>query len=510
MLTRRLILGAVATLPLTRLAHGQGTHEKVGHRLTLLHMNDFHSRHRPVNARSISCTPAPDCFGSSPRLATAIHEQRDAARAAGRQVLLLDAGDQFQGSLFYTAHHGMTELDVQHAIGTDAMALGNHEFDNGPAPLGRYVARARFPVLSANVDVSGEPALAAHVKPWTMIERAGLKIALIGLTTPDAAVSSSPGPTIRFTDPAAALARATAEARAAGAQLIILVSHLGLAADRQLPTPGVAVVIGGHSHSLLSNDEPGALGPHPSIGPTGAFIVQAQAYGRYLGRLDLDLAEDGRVLAYGGACRHIGLDLPEDPKVAAIVAAYAAPLDAVLNHPVATLPAALDVTACRVAQCPLGSAVASAMRAAVHTLPPGIPAETPIVALMNGGGLRVGLPAGPVTLGQVLDTMPYGNTLATTVITGAELIETVRHGLSMTGRGGYPQWAGLRLSPRLEIEVEHGGGWSAIDPAAPYLVATNNFVRTGGDGYTVLRDHGQSPYDNGAAIAEVFAEAMGR
>jgi 5'-nucleotidase len=173
---------------------------------------------------------------------------------------------------------------------------------------------------------------------------------------------------------------------------------------------------------------------------------------------------------------------------------------------VATLPAILDVTACRVAQCPLGSIVATALRDAVRA-----PGNMTVIGLMNGGGLRVGLPAGPITLGQVLDTMPFGNTLATTTITGADLIDTVKHGVSMMGRGGYAQWAGLRVNlPGLDIEVEHAGTWAPVDPNAAYLIATNNFVRTGGDGYTTLRDRGQNPYDNGDNLAELLAGALAR
>ena len=174
-LSRRALIGAVGTLPLARLARGDPAH-----RLTLIHMNDFHSRHDPVNARTLSCTSGEGCFGGSPRLASAIRAQRAAAEADGRTVLLLDGGDQFQGSLFFTKYHGMAELAVQHAVGTDAMAIGNHEFDQGPAVLGAYAKAARFPLVSCNIDASAEPALAGRIKPWTIIERSGSSSAWSG------------------------------------------------------------------------------------------------------------------------------------------------------------------------------------------------------------------------------------------------------------------------------------------------------------------------------------------
>ena len=199
-LTRRLLLGGVGTLPLARVAWGA-----VAHRVTILHINDVHSRHDAVDGRGMTCSGGVSCFGSTPRLAAAVREQRAAAEADGRVVVLLDAGDQFQGSLFYTAHHGMAELAVQHAMGVDAMALGNHEFDNGPEVLGRYIDAARFPVVSANVDAGGDAHLRGRIRGFTMLERGGLRLGVVGLTTLETRTSSSPGADVVFGEPRAAL-----------------------------------------------------------------------------------------------------------------------------------------------------------------------------------------------------------------------------------------------------------------------------------------------------------------
>ena len=497
MLSRRALLGALGTLPLSRIAHGQ-----VARRLTIIHLNDFHSRHEPVDARAMSCGAArPDgCYGGSPRLATAIRTQRRAAEADGRTVLLLDGGDQFQGSLFYTALHGMAELAVQHAVGTEAMAVGNHEFDNGPPVLGRYAAAARFPLVSANIDVSDEPDLAGRIHPYAMLEKNGLKIGILGLTTLQTRTSSSPGPNVRFLEPKPALASAAASARAKGAQMLILLSHMGLLHDLAMDMPEIAVVVGGHSHSLLSNTEPGALGPAPTVDRGGTLILQAGAYGRYLGRLDIDVSAEGRVVAWGGECRHVGLDIAPDPEVAAIVASFAAPLEAIIRKRVAMLPDGLSNAGCRVAPCAFGQAVAETLLAAAHGAQ---------AAIMNAGGLRTGLPAGQVTLGDVLEALPFGNTLATLELTGADLQAAVRHGLSQVGRGGFPQLAGLRLQG-LELQIRDGDGWEAVDPTRRYRIATNDFLRRGGDGYIVLRDHAIDPYDAGPGVADLFADALAK
>lgn len=517
-LTRRRLLAALppallapAFLPMTALAAGT-----VAHRLTVLHLNDFHAHHEPADASATTCeTGHAGCFGGAARLATAVARERAAASAAGRAVVLVDAGDQFQGSLFFTAFKGEVERAVMHAIGTEAMAVGNHEFDNGPAGLRDFVRPARFAVLACNIGFD-DTELAGRVRSGVVVEKGGLRLGLIGLTTPETANISSPGPGVRFAEPAAAAAGAAARLRAAGAEVVLALSHLGWAADRALAgqVAGVDGFIGGHSHTLLSDGEPGAAGPAHAVfsGPAGrAVVVQAAAYGRYLGRLDLDIAADGTLLAYGGDCRHIGLDLPEDPAVAALVAGYASRLGAVRARRVGHLAAELSNVTCRMTECALGDLVADAMLAAA----PGTE-----VALINGGGLRAGLPAGEITLGQVLAVLPFGNTLATFELTGADLRAALAHGLGRAGQGGFPQVAGVHLAwnplaagdARLvSLAVRQADGTLApLDDARIYRVVANDFLRRGGDGYDVLRTAARNPYDTGPPLDAVVVSALGR
>jgi 5'-nucleotidase len=511
LLTRRVLLGAAASLPMIRLARGE-----VAHRLSVLHVNDFHSRHEPVDVLSMTCRPdqgRAGCFGGAARLGSAIAEARAAVAAAGRAVLLVDAGDQFQGSLFYTAWKGEVERAVMHLVGTEAMAVGNHEFDNGPATLAAFVRGARFPVLAANID-PGLSEIAGLLRPWIVLDKAGLGVGLVGLTTPATANISSPGPQVRFAPPGPALAEAAAAARAGGARIVLALSHLGVDADCRLAghVPGVDGIIGGHSHTLLSDSEAGAAGPAHQVlaGPAGrTVVVQAGCYGRYLGRLDLDVAADGTLLAYAGDCRHIGLDLPEQPEVAAIVARYGAQLDGVRRRVVGRLGQALAVADCRQAECPLGDLLADAMLA-----------ETPQaeVAMTNGGGMRAGLPAGDVTLGDVLTVLPFGNTLATLQLKGSALAAAVAHGLAHATGGAFAQVAGMRIvwdpaAPRdarlVSLAVRApDGSFAPLDPDRMYRVVTNNYMRTGGDGYAMLRDAAVNPYDTGPPLDAALTRAL--
>lgn len=511
MISRRLLLGATLALPALRAARAQAAHQ-----LRLVHVNDFHSRHEPVaRPTGAACRPNDACLGGSARLAGAIGAAKAEAAAAGRGVVAIDAGDEFMGSLFYTQYRGAAELAVMKAWGCEAMTLGNHEFDNGADNLARFVDGANFPILAANIDATREPELAGKLRPWWETTRGGARIAFIGVTTPETPLLSSPGRNLRFGDPAEAAAKAIAEIRATGPATIVLLSHLGFDVDKRMAAEvtGLDVIVGGHSHTLLANNEPDAEGPSPVLvdgRDRTVRIVQTGAYGRFLGMLDLDLAADGKITATGGACAPIGAAFPEDARVAAMVAEFARPLAETRRRAVGTLPAMLNNAECRRGECALGNLVAEAILARA----PG--AE---IAITNGGGLRAGLPEGTVTYGDVLTTLPFGNTVATMGLRGGDLVTALENGLSQGAgtAGRFPQVAGIRFTwdPNApagnrvrSVEVAQGSGFAALDPGRVYRVATNDFMRRGGDGYAVFRERALDPYDGGVLLEEAVAEEI--
>ncbi|WP_368416136.1 bifunctional UDP-sugar hydrolase/5'-nucleotidase [Falsiroseomonas sp.] len=504
MIKRRHLLAAALPVASLRPAPAQAAA-----RVSLIHLNDFHSRHEGAQANGAGCRDGQPCLGGSARLVGAVKAARTAAMAERRASLALDAGDQFMGSLFYTHHRGLAEAAIQREWGVEAMALGNHEFDHGPENAARYIRALGAPILGANLDVRAEPALDGLVRPWIAFERGGARIVVIGLTTEDTPTIASPGPRLRFLDAEEATARAVAEARAAGPATVVVLSHRGLAADQQLAARvrGVDAIIGGHSHTILAN-RPGAAGPAPMLvdGPDRAVrIVQAGALGRFLGRLDLDIGADGRIAAHGGDAAELGPDLPEDAEAKAIVARFAAPLGELRARPVAAASIAMDNAGCRTGECAIGNLIAEAMLAAVPTAD---------VALQNGGGIRAGLPAGTISYGDVLTVLPFGNTLATAVVRGAHLLAALENGLSQPGAGRFPQVAGLRLvvdmsAPAgqriVSAEGTRGERAGRVDPERAYRIVTNNFMRLGGDGYVALRDHALEAYDSGPLLEEVVA-----
>ncbi|HEY5719898.1 MAG TPA: 5'-nucleotidase C-terminal domain-containing protein [Gammaproteobacteria bacterium] len=490
--------------------------------LTILHTNDFHSRIEPINKYDSGCgekdAAENKCFGGSARLITAIRDRR----AAAANSILVDGGDQFQGSLFYTYYKGKAAAEMMTALGYDAMTVGNHEFDDGPEVLRGFMDAVGFPILLANADISKEPQLAGVLMPSTVIEAGGEKIGLIGLTPQDTTEISSPGPNITFGDPAEALKREVGKLTAAGVNKIVVLSHSGYAVDLRVAAAvaGVDVIVGGHSNTYLSNTSDKAAGPYPTWidGPDGnrVAIVQAYAYGKFLGELNVTFDDNGVVTEATGEPIVMDGQIAEDAALKERIAALAGPLDEIRNKVVAEAAAPIDgqSDSCRTRECEMGNLVADAMLDSVKDK--GIS-----IAIANGGGLRASIDAGPVTMGEVLTVLPFQNTLATFRIKGSDVVAALENGVSQVEevKGRFAQVAGLkyawtRTAPAnggrvLEVMVQEGGAWVPIDPAKEYGVVTNNYVRGGGDGYAVFAENAIDPYDFGPSLEDVVAAYLG-
>jgi len=503
---RHLLAASLAAAGWVRLSSAQPARV-----ISVLHQNDLHSRHDPDAQGN----------GGSARIASLFAREREAARAEGRFTIALDAGDQFVGSLYFAHWQGEAERAVMQAIGFDAMTLGNHDFDRGPAVTGRFVRALPFPVLAANLDVSAEPALAGSVQPAIAIERDGARIGIIGITLPQTPSISSPGPNLRFLAALPALLEQVAFLRAAGASTVIALTHIGLDADRRLvaASRGLDLVVGGHSHTLLANDLPGAAGPTPEVvldaDGRRVPIVQVGAYGRCMGRIDLALDGAGRATSFRANALAAVAAITPDASVGSVLARLQAPIAELHNRVLGEATGGFGLGGCRIGECALGSLVADAMLAAARPL-------GAVAAIMNAGGMRAPLARGPVTLGHVVSVLPFGNTLSVITLSGADLHAALEHGVSLPpeagGSGRFPQVAGLvvrydMLRPagsrltRLALRDANGTERPVRDDAE-YRIATNNFLRSGGDGYAVLRDRGRDGYEASVPLDELVADAI--
>jgi 5'-nucleotidase len=493
--------------------------------LNILHFNDFHSRIESINAFDSTCSAedegAGKCFGGAARLYTAVNTLRDELKAKGGNVAVLDAGDNFQGSLFFTTYAGAVEAEMLNRIGLDAMVYGNHEFDLGTEPLAKFVEAADFPVLSGNADVSGDNLLAPLALKHVVLDYGGEKVGIVGVVTPETAEISTPGPTVKFLDPAPFVTDEIAALEGEGVERIVVLSHLGAPADIDLAekVAGIDAIVGGHSHTLFSNTDEKAPYKYPLMvdGPDGTPvpIVSAGAYSRDLGHLALTWDEAGKVTAATGDTMLLDASVIPDPAILARVKELAGPIEQLKAKVVAHVPTDIDGSreTCRAQECAMGDLVADAMLDRVK-------GQGVTIALQNGGGLRASIGAGEVSMGDVLAVLPFQNTLSTFNIPGSAIVSALENGVGQVeeGAGRFPQVAGLRFTwdPKVaagagrvtSVEVKEGDAWVPIDPAKVYLAATNNFMRNGGDGYVSLRDEATNAYDYGPGLETVLADYL--
>lgn len=492
----------------------------------VLHINDFHSRIEQINRFGSTCggkdVEENKCFGGVARLSTKINEVRDSLRAQGKHVIVLDAGDQFQGSLFYTMYKGAAEAEFMGKIGFDAMAIGNHEFDDGPEGLAAFLDRVDFPVVTGNVDMSASNLLAGRVPKYAVLTVGDEKIGIVSAVAANTPETSSPGASLEFGNEIESLRADVADLTAQGVTKIIALTHVGFPEDLRIAeaVEGIDAVIGGHTHTYLSASDPARKGAYPTWvsqpGGAGVPVVQAGAYGQYLGHLELQFDDAGNLLYAGGDTIVLDASVAQDPDIEARVRELAGPLEELKARVVAeaTAPIDGDRTTCRQVECTMGNLVAEAMLDRVKD-------QGITIAFQNGGGLRASIDAGPVAMGQVLAVLPFQNSLSTFQTTGATLLAALENGVGQVeeGAGRFPQVAGMTFAfdPALpagarvsDVMVRSGDAWVAIDPAAVYGVVTNDFVRKGGDGFRMFATNALNAYDYGPDLADVLADYMAK
>ncbi len=491
--------------------------------LNILHINDWHSRIESINKYDSTCSAEDEtegkCFGGAARLVTAVGDRRDALE--GQNVLFLNAGDNFQGSLFYTTYKGAVEAEFLNQMATDAMAVGNHEFDDGEDGLATFLDAAKFPVLSANVKAEAASSLGDRVKPYAILDVGGEKIGIVGAVANDTAELSSPGENVTIEEDVATITKAVEAVQAEGVNKIIALTHVGYPRDLAAiaKIPGVDVVVGGHSHTFLSSTQEGAEGPYPTMvdNPDGHAVpvVQAGSYSKYLGDLKLVFDDAGVVKEASGEPILLDASVQPDETVLARIKELAAPIEDLKAQVVGDTTAPIDGSreSCRARECEMGNLVADAMLDRVA-------GQGIQVAIQNGGGLRSSIDGGQVTMGEVLSVLPFQNTLATFQLSGKDIVASLESGVSQIeeGAGRFPQVAGLRytfdasVAPGegrvTSVEVRENDEWSPIDDGRLYGVVTNNFMRNGGDGYALFKSNGQNAYDYGPGLEQVLADYL--
>ena len=517
-----------------------------GYTLSIAHINDSHS-HLEATPLTLLIDGQKTTVqvGGFARLQTLVDEMR----AANPDLLLLHAGDAVQGSLYFTLFKGRPEFAFLNRLGVAAMTLGNHEFDRGTAALASYLQWSNFPLISANIDFSGEPAMASQRVPTRIVkEIKGERIGIIGLTTESTPQTTLDVGQVKFLDARASAEREVAALTAQGVNKIVLLSHLGYADDRKLAAAvsGIDIIVGGHSHTLLGDASSLASiglvpdGPYPTevLAPDGSrvLILQAWKWAQMLGRLDASFDAYGKITGYASEpvipiSDHFSRDAktvaPDSPAYARIVQAFKpgtllrlvkedlvtaaalAPYTAQLDVFRKTTVASADQVLQRGANTGPGPLVADSMLAAVPNAQ---------LAIVNNGGVRKDLAAGQISVGDVLELLPFANTLVLLDLSGTELKEALEGDIdfliSKKYPAPFPYVAGMRftVTPHtvrglrvMALEVRDAAGvYQPVREDVIYRCVVSNFVAGGGDGFTSIRNARGLRVDTGIVDSETL------
>lgn len=464
--------------------------------------------------------------------------------AQGAEVILADAGDYSQGTVYVSVNKGADAVTMMNATGYDVVTLGNHEFDYGYAQLAENMKAAKFQVLCADVlGADGKTIYDAN----TIIEKGGVKIGFFGLETPEAQTKANPKliQGLKFLAGSDGkelyncAAAQVADLKAKGADLVVCLAHLGVDGSSEPYTSydlaknvqGIDFIIDGHSHSVMT------------AGPNGEPIQSTGTAFANIGVITIDNAtkkiESNELKAIWHKEKIDGKSVTvvdyktRDEKVAAAAKAIIDPIDKAYGEKFAVSEVALNGAKApngnRDSETNLGDLITDAMlwkvlADAEITVP-----EENVVAITNGGGIRASIGVGDVTKKDINTVLPFGNTLAVVYVKGSELLEALEASTYCTPEsiGGFPQVAGMQFTvatyetydkndesypnstyygPKTINRVTIGSiNGKDFDPEATYAVITNNFVAGGGDTYYAFAA-ATNQFDTGLPLDEVVME----
>ncbi len=397
--------------------------------LHFIHTNDLHAHLIPWHQNNAACTSdEPACRGGFAQVKTIV----EAERQKHPDALLFDVGDRFSGTVFYTFRKGRDILTTLSPFKYDAIIPGNHEFDNGLEELSTFVTQFPAPFIATNIDFDVQNPLYAHTKNHVIFNRNGVNIGVIGAVTEDVKKETKGGADLPIMPVIPALCQEAQTLKENGIHIIVALTHIGLPRDKQLAQdcPDIDIIIGGHTHALLSNDpnETKAVDRYPILiqhdNGTQTAIVTAGIGGHHVGSLTAEFDKNGHLTAATGDTIPVTPDTKPDADVQAQIKTAQKTLADLLNTPLTTVDTAFPLTPgqhfCS-ENCAVGDVLADL---ALSTDPDAD------IAILNSGGIRSGLPGGTITVEHLAQAYPFDSELVTIHMTGREVIETIKRGVS--------------------------------------------------------------------------------
>lgn len=435
----------------------------------ILHTNDTHANVKD-NGK--------DIIGFA-KFATFVETEK-----ANGNVIVLDAGDMFQGLPFANMEKGHSIIDIVNQVGYDAMTIGNHEFDFGAENLMSIIKELNYPVISANV-LKGDKQV---VEPYIVKEFEGVKVGVFGMSTPETAFKTHPDNVVGYTfsdiiETAKEAVKTLKEIEKV--DVIVMVSHLGLDEGDYTSdlvaqdVEGIDVIVDGHSHSTLPE---GRMVKDTLIVSTGTALKD-------IGQVEV-VVEDGQVVSKIPALLGYAAFAEVAPKqgivdaIAKVEEAQKPLLEKVVGTTAVKLVGEREIV--RTGESNLGQLATDAM----------LDLTGAQIAITNGGGIRTSIEAGDITMNNMVTVFPFGNTIMVKEIKGSDVLAALEYGVDSypDQKGAFPHTAGITFTLNAYKEVgsrisDVKVAGEVLDLEKMYTVATNDFMAAGGDGYTMFASY---------------------
>jgi 5'-nucleotidase len=510
-------------------AQGAQPASKKGRKLVVVGINDTHGALLSIPAPKWLSKSTTDEIGGADWFAGYINTIRAQAKAAGDDVVILDGGDLFQGTLISNQFQGRSVVDVYNQIGITAAAVGNHEFDFGMPVLKDRMAQAKFPILTANVFLKGTDTRPDWAKPYVIVEAAGAKVGIIGLSTVETPLTTNPANIneFEFRDSGPIASKLADELRRQGCTVVLITCHIGPLGDHEVQR--LAAAVEGKVDGIVSGHHHKAIGPPPLI-EHNIPIVQSGAKLTNFSLIELTLDAKGHTVSYavndgtkpspggpqpllhtldGLPMQWRGSTIVPDGAVAGILRDYDVQVKKLRDSVIGSLEVAMTKGG---KDDLLANLCADSLRSGSGG---GLKAD---FSFQNSGGIRVSeIPAGPVTFGQIFDLYPFDNQQVVVQLPANQ----VRNALEAVLRAGKGP---LRVSGmRYKVDWEKYGAGQNFKNAPPGAIVTEvtnlntgkplcvtksctatectsecatgtftlsvtDFLANGGDGLTMLKD----------------------
>ncbi len=456
--------------------------------LNLVHTNDLHAHLIPFHPDNRVCDyQSADCRGGFARIKTLI----DDYRTKHPDMVLLDAGDRFSGTVFYTLRKGQDVIRLMNQWQYDAMTLGNHDFDDGITEIEKMMKQIKTPVICANAVFPETTSLSKQITPSAVIERNGRKIGIIGLLTPDVKTETIQAKEITLRPLIQTVQDEVNRLKKQDINIIILLTHIGFETDKTVAQQvrDVDIIIGGHSHTLLSNNptEKEAQGAYPTIihNPENqpVLIVSTGIGGHFIGELSVTFNQSGIVQTYQGNTVLADNTVTPDKAVLTEIADIERTLNDILNEPIVQSEQPISLTPKKLfcsQSCHIGEILTDSLKRVIP--------DTDIV-ILNAGSIRAGLPEGTITFQHLAQSFPFDSYGAIVPLSGKQIQAYLEHGLKKYNpndrTNALLQTAGLSytFNPQTKKLVSVTVNNQPMNPDKVYQVAMPSFIAGGGDGF---------------------------